>query len=118
MRSVPRDEGAAVPSACGATLSVMGRIEADPGSLGATARALEDATSVAREVHRGTQALSDAAAATGSARLAQALGDFRHTWAYGLGLLVDDATTLARMLGQAAAAYEQLDADIGRACAP
>jgi hypothetical protein len=96
----------------------MGRIEADPGALRATARALEDATEVAREVHRGTRALSDAAAATGSAVLAAALGDFRHTWAYGLGLVVDDAGTLARMLGQAAAAYTQADAAIGEACRP
>jgi hypothetical protein len=94
------------------------RIEADPGSLSATAQALRDATAVAREVHRGTRALSDAAAATGSARLADALGDFRHTWAYGLGLVIDDADTLARMLGQAAAVYTQTDGAIGKACRP
>jgi hypothetical protein len=96
----------------------MTRIEADPGALTATARALEDATTVAREVHRGTRALSDAAAATGSGRLTDALGDFRHTWAYGLGLVVDDASTLARMLGQAAEVYAQADGAIGEACRP
>jgi hypothetical protein len=100
------------------SLPLMARIEADPDTLGFTARALDDATSVARDVHRGTRALSDAADATGSARLAQAVRDFRSTWAYGLGLVVDDATTLARMLGQAAATYEQTDGEIGRACAP
>ena len=96
----------------------MARIEADLGALAATARALDDATGVAREVHRGTSALADAAAACGSAQLAHALADFRHTWSYGLGLVVDDATTLSRMLGQAAAAYAQVDDDIGGACAP
>ncbi len=96
----------------------MTRIEADPGALATTARALEDATAVAREVHRGTRALSDAATATGSARLTEALGDFRHTWAYGLGLVVDDAGTLSRMLGQAAEVYAQADNVIGEACRP
>ena len=96
----------------------MTRIEADPGALAATARALENATDVAREVHRGTRALSDAADATGSARLSDALGDFRHTWAYGLGLVVDDAGTLARMLGQAAQVYAEADGAIREACPP
>ena len=94
----------------------MTRIEADPGALAATARALTVATEVAKEVHRGTRALADAAAATGSPRLTTALDDFRHTWAYGLGLVVDDAATLARMLGQAAAVYAQTDRAIGKAC--
>jgi hypothetical protein len=94
------------------------RIEADPGGLGRTAQALTDAVAVADEVHRGARSLSDAAIATGSARLAEALGSFRHTWAYGLGLVVDDASTLARMLGQAAATYEQADAAVSRACTP
>ncbi|MDT7570253.1 MAG: hypothetical protein QOE05_427 [Actinomycetota bacterium] len=96
----------------------MTRIEADPGALSGTARALEDATAVAREVHRGARALSEAAAATGSARLAEALGDFRHTWAYGLGLVVDDAGTLGRMLGQAAQVYAEADSTIAAACRP
>jgi hypothetical protein len=96
----------------------MTRLEVEPGSLAATARALADAASVAREVHRGARCLSDAAAATGSARLAQAVGDFRRTWSYGLGLVVDDADTLARMLGQAATVYAQAEADIARGCRP
>ncbi|MDX6199814.1 MAG: hypothetical protein QOJ79_2965 [Actinomycetota bacterium] len=96
----------------------MTRIEADPGRLAATSHALQDAAAVAQEVHRGARSLSDAAAATGSGRLAEALGGFRHTWAYGLGLVVDDARTLARMLGQAATVYEQTDASIARACPP
>jgi hypothetical protein len=92
------------------------RIEADPGALAAAARALQDAAEVAREVHKGSRSLSDAAAATGSAHLSDALGDFRHTWSYGLGLVVDDACTLARMLGQAASAYEQTEGGIAAAC--
>ena len=96
----------------------MTRIEADPGGLAATGQALEDATAVAREVHRGARALSDAAASSGSALLAQALADFRHTWAYGLGLVVDDASTLARMLGQAAQVYAEADTAVGQACRP
>jgi hypothetical protein len=94
------------------------RIEVAPGSLAATAQALEEATVVAREVHRGTRALSDAAAATGFPALADALADFRHTWAYGLGLVVDDATTLTRMLAQAAEVYATADDAIGEACRP
>ena len=101
-----------------ANVSRVTRIQADPGALAATARALADATAVAREVHRGTRALTDAANATGAAHLAAALGDFRHTWAYGLGLVVVDADTLARMLRQAAAAYAHTDAAIGEACRP
>jgi hypothetical protein len=96
----------------------MGRIEADPGALAATTRALQDAAAVAGDVHRGARSLADAADATGSAVLAEALRDFRHTWAYGLGLVVDDADTLARMLEQAATTYRQTDTAIGAACPP
>jgi hypothetical protein len=96
----------------------VSRLVADPGSLAAAARALTTATEVADEVSRGARRLSDAAAATGSADLEDALRDFRHTWAYGLGLVVDDASTLARMLGQAAAVYTQADGAIGEACRP
>jgi hypothetical protein len=96
----------------------MTRMKADPGALAAAARALQEATAVADEVHRGARSLADAAAATGSASLQDALGTFRHTWAYGLGLVIDDATTLAHMLGQAATAYEHAEAAIGRACGP
>ena len=93
-------------------------IEVDPGALAAASRALREATAVAREVHRGTHALGDAALATGSGRLSWALEEFRHTWAYGLGLVVDDADTLARMLGQAATAYRGTDDAIAAACRP
>jgi predicted component of type VI protein secretion system len=93
-------------------------IEVDPGALGAAAQALRQATSVAREVHRGTLALTEAAAATGSPRLFFALEGFRHTWAYGLGLVVDDADTLATMLGQAAKVYADTDGAIAQACRP
>lgn len=96
----------------------MTRIEVDAGSLAAAAHALQAATAVADEVHRGTRALSDAAAATGSAHLADALGGFRKTWAYGLGLVVDDATTLRRMLEQGARTYAGTDAAIASACRP
>ena len=96
----------------------MSRIEVDAGALAGTARALAEAAAVAREVHRGTRSLTDAAAATGSARLAAALSDFRQTWAYGLGLVVEDAETLARLLGQAVNAYAQTEAAIGSACRP
>lgn len=101
-----------------ATLMPVTRIEVDPGSLAAAARALQAATAVADEVHRGTRALSDAAAATGSPHLADALGSFRKTWAYGLGLVVDDARTLGRMLEQGARTYADTDAVIARACRP
>lgn len=93
----------------------MARIEVDPGALGATARALGDAVAVAREVHRGSSALADAAAATGSPALAEALGDFRRTWSYGLGLVIDDAVTLQKMLEQAASAYQRVEQAIADA---
>ena len=96
----------------------MTRVEVDPGALAAASRALLDATGVAREVHRGARSLADAAAATGSAQLTHALGEFRETWAYGLGLVVDDAGTLARMLGEAAAVYREAEAAIAGACGP
>jgi hypothetical protein len=94
----------------------VSRLVADPGSLAAAARALTAATDVAEEVSRGARRLSDAAAATGSAQLEDALRDFRHTWAYGLGLVVDDATTLARMLEQGARTYAATEGGIAAAC--
>lgn len=93
----------------------MTRIEVDPGSLGATARALGAATSVAREVHRGSSALADAASAAGHQGLAAALADFRRTWSYGLGLVIDDATTLQTMLEQAATVYGQVEQAVAAA---
>lgn len=96
----------------------MTRLEADPGGLAAAAHALQDATAVAAEVHRGTRALSGAAAATGSVHLSNALGAFRSTWAYGLGLVVHDAATLARMLERGAEVYAETDRAIERACRP
>ena len=96
----------------------MLRIEADPGALRATAAALQDVTVVADQVHRGARSLSSAAAATGSALLTCALDDFRETWAYGLGLVVDDAALMARLLGQAATAYDRTDTEISSACRP
>jgi hypothetical protein len=111
------DNGSPVHSFAG-TLPGMLRIEADPGGLRATAAALQDVTAVAEEVHRGARALATAAAATGSSLLSHALDDFRHTWAYGLGLVVDDADLLGRVLDQAATAYDRTDTEIGRACRP
>ena len=94
----------------------MTQIEADPGALAAAAAALRAATEVAREVHRGAGCLSDAARAAGQPQLTAALGAFRSTWAYGLGLVVDDATTLARMLAQGAEVYAASEAAIAKAC--
>jgi hypothetical protein len=96
----------------------MTRIEADPGALTAAARALNDAVAVASAVHRGTAALTQAALAAGSSDLSAALASFRHTWAYGLGLVVDDASTLARMLGEAGEVYRRTDSAIAGACSP
>jgi hypothetical protein len=94
------------------------RIEADPTALTAAARALQDAAAVAGAVHRGATSLTQAALAAGSADLSGALASFRHTWAYGLGLVVDDATTLARMLGEAGEVYRRTDGAIASACRP
>jgi hypothetical protein len=96
----------------------MTRIEADPGGLVATSRALLDATAVARAVHGGSRTLADAAAATGSPLLEDAVDGFRRAWAHGLGLVVDDASTLAGMLAEAAAAYRDVEGGIAGACRP
>jgi hypothetical protein len=96
----------------------MARIEVDPGALVAASRGLATAADVAREVHRGARVLADAAGAGGSADLAASLEQFRSTWGYGLGLVVDDATTLSRMLAQAADAYRGTDAAVAGACGP
>jgi hypothetical protein len=96
----------------------VGRIEVDPAGLAAAARALGDATAVAREVHRGTRSLGAAAAATGHGRLEAAAEHFRDRWSYGLGLVVEDADTLARMLTQAARIYAQAEQGIAEAAGP
>jgi hypothetical protein len=93
-------------------------LQADPGALAAAAGALSAAVAVATEVSRGARSLADAAVATGSPHLEDALRGFRHTWAYGLGLVVDDATTLARMLEQGARVYAATEAGIAAACRP
>jgi hypothetical protein len=91
------------------------RIEVRPETLRSASRALGDAAAVAREVHRGSSSL---VAATGHEGLTEALSDFRRSWSYGLGLIVDDAQTLQRMLGQAAETYAALERTIGDACRP
>lgn len=99
-----------------ASLPGVSRIETDPGGLAAAGHALADAAQVADAVHRGARTLTEPAAACGSAHLADALERFRGTWAYGLGLVVDDARTLSRMLDQAASAYAGIEGAIGQAC--
>jgi hypothetical protein len=101
-----------------ASIPGMPQIEVDPATLAATSAALASAAAVAREVHKGARVLSDAADAGGSGELAAALEEFRSTWGYGLGLVVDDATTLSRMLSQAAEAYRHTDGAVAGACGP
>jgi hypothetical protein len=94
----------------------MPRIEVDPGALGSAAHALGEAATVAREVHRGSTGLADAAAATGHPGLTDALGDFRRTWSYGLGLVIDDAQGLQRMLASAAEVYSRVERAVAAGC--
>lgn len=88
----------------------------DTATLRTTARRLREAVSVADEVHGHAMALKRLGDGVGDHEGQAAVDRFLTTWAYGMGLVHDDATTLADLLGRTADAYEQLERGIAEGC--
>ena len=81
------------------------RLEVDPSLLHDTATHLRDAVAVAREVAEDRGRLGSLVAGCGTARARVAAEQFVEEWAYGMGLVVEDAERLAEMLEAGAAGY-------------
>jgi hypothetical protein len=94
----------------------MTEFQVSTGVLRHTAHELKDAVAVAREVHSHGMVLTLMAEAVGDPHGEHGLTHFLDTWSYGMGLIGDDAATLATFLGNAAQAYEQLEDQIAQGC--
>ena len=94
----------------------MAEIEVDPALLAATGRRLRAAVEVAREVRSERSTLTAMVADAGHDELAESVRTFLDRWAHGIGCLVDDAETLARMLSDAGTAYGRVEAATAAAC--
>ena len=91
------------------------RLEVDVGVLAAAADNLHEAVGVAREVADHSGRLTSLVGDYGTPEVAEAATEFVRQWGYGMGLVVDDAEALARMLRAGADAYRQVDAGIADA---
>jgi hypothetical protein len=89
----------------------------DLGDLARTARRLDDALGVARQVHDHGAGLADQVEDYGATDLGKAVRHFLDEWSYGCGLLADDASALVGMLDQAVATYQAADAAAAGAAA-
>lgn len=93
----------------------MSRFEVDPAFLLAIAAPLRDAVDVARQVKDDKESLKGLVDDCGSPDLEDAANEFVDEWGYGMGLIADDAETIAQMLEQAAAGYTEVDTGIAEA---
>jgi len=82
----------------------------DLGDLGRTARRLDDALAVARQVHDRGAGLAEHVGDYGAPVLREAVRDFLDEWSHGCGLLADDASALVGMLDQAVTTFRTADA--------
>ena len=87
----------------------MTRLEVDYPELELAAGQLSRCTRVAEQVHGDARRTAGAAADCGHAELADASREFLDRWAHGMGVLAEDAGSLVRLLGEAAATYRHLD---------
>ena len=94
----------------------MAAIEVDPALLAATGRRLRAAVEVAREVRSQRSTLTAMVTDAGHDELAESVRTFLDRWSHGIGCLVDDAETLARMLADAGTAYGRVETAISSAC--
>jgi hypothetical protein len=90
------------------------RLDVELATLQAAAAKLRDAVGVARAVAEERASVTAGAEDCGSAKLGAALSDFVEEWGYGMGLVVEDAEKLAKMLEAAAAGYGQVASAIAR----
>ena len=84
----------------------------DVTMLSDTATNLRQAVGVAAEVAERKGELTSLVSDAGSATLAGAAREFVEQWGYGMGLIVDDAETLATMLGTAAEVFASTERSI------
>ena len=87
-------------------------VEVDPTLLEDTAANLRDAVEVARDVADHRSRLTALSARCGSATFGAAVESFVDEWGYGMGLVAEDAETLASMLESGAAAYRKVEGSI------
>jgi hypothetical protein len=89
------------------------KITIDPELLVDTSRPLREASEVARDVHRGSRALTGHADYVGHPELSRAIGEFLGAWSQTLDAVAGHGETMARMLNLAGTAFRDQD-DIAR----
>lgn len=94
----------------------MTELSVSTPALRTTAARLRDAVSVADEVSGSAGRLRRLGEGVGDGAAADAVDGFLSAWSYGLGLVADDARTLADLLAGAATAYDRLESSLVRSC--
>ncbi|MDP9070625.1 MAG: type VII secretion target [Actinomycetota bacterium] len=95
----------------------MGSLEVDTAVLSELVARLNGTAAVAREVHDHRGSLESHLSGAGEDQLGSAVRSFLGAWAYGCGLLADDAGELAGRLGTATRLYVEVDASLARGIA-
>ncbi len=95
----------------------MDSLQVDPASLSQLVDRLRDTAAVARQIHDHRGALESHLSGAGDDRLRAAVESFLAAWAYGCGLLADDAGELAARLAQARRLYVEVDSSMARGIA-
>lgn len=90
-------------------------LRVDTAVLRAAAGHLREVVAAAQAGRARSKAARELASSVGEGRAQDAVEEFLDRWAYGLGLLHDDAQALAYTLGQAATAFEAVEAQLAAA---
>ncbi|MGH9247332.1 MAG: hypothetical protein ACRD29_24090 [Acidimicrobiales bacterium] len=83
--------------------------EVQPWQLEDVSRRLLDAVAVADDVKNNRDALKAHLADPGDETFGGAASEFLDEWSYGCGCMTEDANQLAELLGQASAAYIEVE---------
>ena len=90
-------------------------LRVDTDALRAAAGHLREVVAAAQAGRARSEAARELASSVGAGQAQGAVEEFLDRWAHGLGVLQDDAQALAYTLGQAAAAFEAVEAQLAAA---
>lgn len=92
----------------------MDSLEVDTDTLTQLVARLNETAAVAREAHDHRGALEAHLSGAGDDTFRSAVVSFLDAWAYGCGLLADDAGELAGRLSRATRLYVEVDSSMAR----
>lgn len=93
----------------------MSEITVDPRQLRSAAARVEAGLEVAHQMVASAGTARDMARTAGLPQAVSAIESFAQRWSYGLRCMNDDMGRTAAMLERAAAAYANVDEEVGRA---